>query len=127
MTLLSEVSRARHIYRQAGVTKQIPKYTRLGMLWCTSEFCMHGGCARACTTRWFTLCSLTFSKNYCCLPVESEEGILDLFKLVPLKPGHLGIMTVPVVVAIACLCVLITCTKKMVQGVADLTAAICDQ
>lgn len=43
-------------------------------------------------------------------PVESEVGVLDLLKLVPVKAGHLVVMAIPVVVTIACLGVLITCT-----------------
>ena len=70
-----------------------------------------------------TLCIDLFNKNcYHSLPVESEEGVLDIVKLIPLEPGHLGIVTIPVVVAIACLCILITC-KAMVQGVAGLAQA----
>lgn len=45
------------------------------------------------------------------LPVEPEEGIPDLFQLVPFKPGHLGVMPIPVVVAVACLSILIACTR----------------
>ena len=47
------------------------------------------------------------------LPVESEEGVPDLFQLVPLKPGHLGVMPIPVVVAIAGLSILIACTRQV--------------
>ena len=45
------------------------------------------------------------------LPVESEEGVPDLFQLVPLKPGHLGVMPIPIVVATAGLSILIACTS----------------
>ena len=48
----------------------------------------------------------------CALPVKSEKGILDLVQLVPLKPGHLGVMAIPVVVAAASLCILIACSSK---------------
>ena len=44
------------------------------------------------------------------LPVKPEEGVPDPLQLVPLKPGHLGVMPIPIVVAIACLSVFIACT-----------------
>ena len=47
------------------------------------------------------------------LPVKPEEGVLDLFQLVPLEPGHLGVMTIPVVVAIAGLSILIACSRQV--------------
>ena len=47
------------------------------------------------------------------LPVKPEEGVPDLFQLVPLKPGHLGVMPIPVVVAIAGLTILIACTRQV--------------
>lgn len=45
------------------------------------------------------------------LPVKPEEGVSNPLQLVPLKPGHLGIMPIPVVVAVASLSILITCTQ----------------
>lgn len=54
------------------------------------------------------------------LPVKPEEGILDLFQLVPLKPGHLGVMPIPVVVAIASLSILIACSRHVTGWVPNL-------
>ena len=54
------------------------------------------------------------------LPVKSEEGVPDLFQLVPLKPGHLGVMSIPVVIAIAGLGILIACARQTTSWVPDL-------